>query len=287
VSAKFFGQFLLEKGLITPDLVLRAAHRQSIINLKVGERAVKEGWMTTSQVKHVLDKQRSADKLFGELCVLEKFLTQAQVTTLLEKQKAEHQMFGQVLVGLNAMAPSAIERALAQYKAELPAEENIPAGLALRLPHGKQMREVAHLTHKLLRRVGGVIGKPGVANVMNGSLERVDLEVWTSFKGTFDCRYLLRMPKVLSMQMALCFSGGQARSASEVIDSVLEFTNVVAGNYCADLDAQGHECKIAPPEFSADGAKPVVMSGPYALFPFYTTFGELQLVFEPRALPAK
>ena len=283
MSAQFFGQHLLEKSLVTPDQLLRAIFHQATVNLRLGEYAVRSSLLTPAKVTAVLAAQRRTDRLFGEQAVADGWLTPAQLEALLTRQKKERVRLGEVFVELKILTQATVNQAAAEYGAEQRATASSSSALPPNIINGKRIGELAHCANRLLLRVGGVIGKPGIASVVSHPLEPVHLEAWIHFTGSFEGRLVVRTPKLLALQVALCMTSGVARSTSEVADAIGEFCNIIAGGFCGRLDAEGRRTTIGAPQHSVEGSRKVLPTGPIALFPFYTAFGELQVAFEPRS----
>ncbi len=78
----FFGNYLLEKDIITTEQLLDALQEQSKVHLKLGTLAIHEGYMTAGEVDNIIIMQTHQDKKFGELAIEEGYLTEEQVNAL-------------------------------------------------------------------------------------------------------------------------------------------------------------------------------------------------------------
>ena len=79
---QFFGNYLLEKDIITTEQLLDALQEQSKVHLKLGTLAIHEGYMTAGEVDNIIIMQTHQDKKFGELAIEEGYLTEEQVNAL-------------------------------------------------------------------------------------------------------------------------------------------------------------------------------------------------------------
>ncbi|MGY3264501.1 chemotaxis protein CheX [Lysobacter sp. HA35] len=98
MAAKFFGQFLLEKGVIDAAQLLRALEVQRVSNPALGELACQRGMLTADQAMAINERQRREDKRFGDLAQSMGLLTGDEVGVLLDEQKSRRKLFGEILV---------------------------------------------------------------------------------------------------------------------------------------------------------------------------------------------
>lgn len=143
MAAKFFGQFLLEKGVIDAAQLLRALEIQRTSNPALGELACEKGMLDAAQAQRINERQRSEDKRFGDIAQSMGLLTSDEVGRLLDEQKSRRKLFGEILVEEGFLD-----------RERLDAE--------LRLHAGERDEAVRSLdamvaTHQLGRRVGGSV----------------------------------------------------------------------------------------------------------------------------------
>lgn len=115
---QFFGNYLLNKGLVSPDNLADAMQHQKTTRLKLGVLAINAGLMTADQVNKVHAEQQRVDKRIGDLMVEMGYLTREQVEELFKTQPSGHLLLGQALVDNGYMTNSQFESALTSYKAE-------------------------------------------------------------------------------------------------------------------------------------------------------------------------
>ena len=101
MAIKFFGQFLLEKGVIDKKQLLEAVEYQTKINVKLGTLAIDKGYLNYKQVEKIVDLQRKKNKFFSELALEENFLSKSQLDDLLKVQKSDRVYLGEALVKKN------------------------------------------------------------------------------------------------------------------------------------------------------------------------------------------
>jgi hypothetical protein len=115
---QFFGNYLLNRGLVTPAALADALHRQSDTRLSLDVLAVNAGYLTAAQVDAAYTELQKTDKNVGEVMADLGFLTKKQVDELLDSQPPGHLTLGQALVDGGHLTDEQFEAALAEYKKE-------------------------------------------------------------------------------------------------------------------------------------------------------------------------
>lgn len=118
MAAKFLGQFLLEKGSITPQQLLSALDAQRASNPLLGELAEQRGMLTAAQARRINERQRAEDRRFGDIAEDMGLLTPEQIAQLLAAQKAQRKLFGEILVEQGTLTPAQLEAELAAHRQE-------------------------------------------------------------------------------------------------------------------------------------------------------------------------
>ncbi|MBP1548166.1 MAG: chemotaxis protein CheX [Oscillospiraceae bacterium] len=115
---QFFGNYLLNKGLVDTQQLADALAIQKETRPRLGVLAINAGYMTAEQVDKVHAEQQRVDKRIGDIACDMGFLTREQVEELLSTQGAAHLQLGQALVNSGAMTNAAFADALNSYKKE-------------------------------------------------------------------------------------------------------------------------------------------------------------------------
>lgn len=113
---QFFGNFLLEKNLITKEQLIQAIEIQKGEQLRLGTLAVHAGLMTATEVNHIHALQTQKDKRFGEIAIELGYLTPVQIDKLLSSQKPSYLLLCQALVDLNYLSTEAFAKAMEEYQ---------------------------------------------------------------------------------------------------------------------------------------------------------------------------
>ena len=118
MHTQFFGNFLLNKGVITPEQLIEALKIQSSTHKKFGTLAIHSGYMSASEVADVYITQTHYDKRFGELAMELGYLTPEQVDKLLTIQLPNYMLLGQILVDQKILTHIELENLITEYKSE-------------------------------------------------------------------------------------------------------------------------------------------------------------------------
>lgn len=116
MHTQFFGNFLLNKGVITPEQLIEALKIQANTHKKLGTLAIHSGFMSASEVEDVYITQTHFDKLFGELAVNLGYLTEGQVDDLLTTQLPDYMLLGQILIDQEILTHIELENLIAEYQ---------------------------------------------------------------------------------------------------------------------------------------------------------------------------
>lgn len=113
---QFFGNYLLQKKIITPAELIEGLKYKKNLTQKIGALAVSAGYMTSDEVEDVHTMQTSIDKRFAEISVHMGYLTIPQAEELIEAQKFGYILLGNALVELNYISLSDIHKAIKDYE---------------------------------------------------------------------------------------------------------------------------------------------------------------------------
>ncbi len=247
MPAKFFGQFLLERGKIIKEELLDALEFQKSINVKIGTIALDASYLNAEQVERVYNEQHRTDKMFGELAMEMGLVSQEQLEELLVIQKNEHIALGEALIQKGYMTLSELQSELTEYKKDQEVLSD-RAYQAIRNLQNPIISEVfLEVTLKLLRRLGDIEvhvasshnDKDGIApNMWN-----VYLQFWGSIEGT----YILSFKDEPLLKVASHLAQEKIWEIDDFAkDSIKEFLNIVVGNSASRLSQDNIKIDISP-----------------------------------------
>jgi hypothetical protein len=153
MAAKFFGQFLLEKGVITSAQLLRALDVQRTSNPALGELAVEHRMLTEAQAKVINERQRREDRRFGDIAQSMGLLTAEEVVQLLDEQKARRKLFGEILVEEGFIGRDRLEAELREHAGERDDAMRTLDGVLAGHQHGRRVANAIATCNKLFPRL--------------------------------------------------------------------------------------------------------------------------------------
>ncbi len=283
MSVKFFGQYLLEKGIITPEQLLEAVKYQEASNLKFGDYAVSKGYITKDDALRVHAEQQKEDKRFGEIAMQLGILSAEQVEEILLRQKNDHVYIGAALVKKSFVDTDSLLKELALFKEDqakyASGEIAIPEGV--RSP--EVVREMVGLTQKMLGRIARITAKVGAGFMSSEEPERDFTVIAVDIEGNRAFEYILSSSLEASENIASCILGiNVINEPGEVIaDSVKEFANIVCGNLIAKLAQSGKRLEISPPtevEYSRERGYDLIRGRNALYYPIISTAGDMKLI---------
>ena len=249
MAVKFFGQYLVEKGMVSREAILKAIKLQDTVNLKFGETALSLELITSDEMARVHAAQRNEDLKFGDMAVKLGILTEPQVNQVLTVQKNSHLYLGEALVQVGALEEADLSRLLDAFKADqapyLTEHILIPAGI----PHAQLWEFFADLTAKMFARIVGVtcrLGACRVAQTMAGGAVVAAMDL----TGDAGARCLLAVPARTRDDIARAILEEESVDGEpeEVLDdAVMEFLNIICGNVAAKAAREGKNLDLLPP----------------------------------------
>jgi CheY-specific phosphatase CheX len=257
MAVKFFGQFLVEKGVVSRETLLQAIELQESVNLSFGATCLAMGILTEADIEKVHNAQRIEDLRFGDMAVKLGLLTGHQMMQVLARQKNTHLYIGEALVKVGGLQAEELPKYLDEFKADQAQYTTdsvvIPAGL----PETKTWEMVVDLSYKMLTRVALLVFRPEPCFVAD-RLPAMDVYAAMDFNGDISGRYIMGVTVATRAKIAKAILKEPSvdNEPQEVLDdTVMEFINVALGNIAAKAAQSGKSMEIAPPEIieSPDG----------------------------------
>jgi len=253
MTAKFIGQFLLEKGLITRDALLAATEHQTRVNPTLGGLAVAKGLLTIAQADAINLEQQRTDKRFGEIAVARNLLNAQQVDDLLRAQKEQRLFLGEILIQQGHISRQEFEAELALFKQEQQRNAELVTIDLRSLAEHDVIEDFLDMTLKILLRVAKEQVK--ITSVSHTAVQ-YPYTFAQRVKGARQFDYVLALPE--SMVRLLCqhFLRIDCGIVNELaLDAVNELLNIISGNGCAKLSVRGMKVTLDPPR-AISGAVP-------------------------------
>jgi len=258
MSAKFFGQFLLEKGRISSQQLVEALEYQKTVSPPIGALALELGMLTADQVYHVLNQLRP-DKQFGEVAVSLGLLSPSQLEKLKQTQSSHRILLGEALIAKSFLTVEVLEKELKEYKRE---EEKVSLKINEAFNAVANKEIVKTFTDLMVMMFTNFGGQQDIkVEQCETGKEKVRLFRWVISQKIagenveFNC--LLSVPPKLLLQMASTMLDEHISTADELaLDATKEFVNIANGNACAKLSEDGVTLTMLPPEVYETTTKP-------------------------------
>lgn len=245
MSAKFIGQFLLEKGLITREALLSATEQQQRVNLTLGALAEARGLLNPAQADSINLEQQRSDKRFGEIALEKNLLDAQQLNELLRIQKEQRVFLGEILILQGHINRVRFESELALFKQEQEKNAELFTVDLHSLPQHELIEDFLDMTLKILLRVAK-------EQVKITSVSHTETQFPYTFaqriKGDQQFDYALALPKNLLLALCQHFLRINCTEVNElVLDAANEVLNIINGNGCSKLSVRGMKVTMEPP----------------------------------------
>lgn len=251
MSAKFIGQFLLEKGLITREALLAATGHQQRVNLTLGALAVAQGLLSAAQADTINREQQRSDKRFGEIALEQNLLDLGQLDELLRVQREQRVYIGEILVQQGHITSARFDAELALFKQEQERSAELIKVDLDSLPQHEAIEDFLDMTLKILLRVAKEQVK--ITSVSHAET-RFPYTLAQRIKGDRQFDYALALPENLLLALCEHFLKVKCTVVDELaLDAAGEVVNIITGNGCAKLSVRGMKVSLEPPR---------VISGP-------------------------
>ncbi|MFP7721692.1 chemotaxis protein CheX [Lysobacter sp. A3-1-A15] len=251
MAAKFFGQFLLEKGLINRQQLLAALEAQHASNPVLGELAQNRGWLTPAQARRVNERQRAEDQRFGDIAESMGLLDRTQVDELLAEQKARRKLFGEILVEQGSINRLQLDAALREHGAEREdALKALQVGVSGH-PLGEAATSAINTSMRLFPRTLGapcqVAGIVDSADALDGCTVTAHVRIASDTPMAIG----LACDEATMHRMACAFLSIEPAQCDDALacDALGELVNVLMGYVVRETVPADAAYRAAPPEF--------------------------------------
>ncbi len=252
MGAKFIGQFLLEKELITREALLAATEQQLRVNLTLGALAVAKGFLSEAQADAINLEQQRSDKRFGEIAIARSMLNSQQLDELLLAQKAQRVFLGEILIQQGHISREKFEAELVLFNQEQERSAELVKVNLHSLPQYGVIEDFLDMTLKILLRVAK-------EQVKITSVGYTALQCAYTFaqrvKGDQQFDYVLALPENMVRILCQNFLRIDCAVVNELaLDAIGEVVNIISGSGCAKLSARGKEATLDPPRVISGAA---------------------------------
>lgn len=255
--SQYFGQYLLNKGLLSPEQMSDVLAYERSVRAKFGVLAIDAGIMTAAQVEEVHQMQRRMDKKFGEIAIAQGYLTLDQLEELLESQTNRHLSLSQAIVDRKYLTLGQLEAALEGYKQENKLTEKQLNALrdsdfesivrtfldfSMAGPHEDMLYAYVAL---LMRNMQRFLDEEPIINTSAGKTS--GWMVYQSLIGEISLFTGLVIPEDLLLKLARRYSGEELDTVDDLAqDCIGEFLNETNGLFTVNMSERGLELDLKP-----------------------------------------
>lgn len=116
--SQFFGNYLLNQKLVTPEQLTNGIQEVQKIHTRIGELAVRYGYLTEEQADEIHIMQTEKDKRFGELVVESGLMSEGEMEKLLSLQHNDYELLCKVLTDNKVLTKEVCYHALDNFKSK-------------------------------------------------------------------------------------------------------------------------------------------------------------------------
>lgn len=249
MAVKFFGQYLVERGIVSRETLLKALELQDSVNLRFGEMALSMGLISQEDVETIHKAQWKDDLPFGEMAVKLGILTLDQKEQVLTKQRNNHLYIGEAIFKVGGLEQGEIKKYLEEFKADQAHYQTEGVVIPPEVPIPLVWQIAADLTFKMLARIASLSFHRGDCSIITTVAPNETIAA-IRIKGHVQGQYIFSVGGTARKKIAQGILGQEDvdREGAEVIDdAVAEFINVVCGNIAAKAAQIGKTIEISPP----------------------------------------
>ncbi|MFH1783572.1 MAG: response regulator [bacterium] len=251
LGMKFFGQYLLERGSINAEQLIKAVEYQKQVNVSLEAMFLSKGLLSEDQVNRINTFQKKdLSREFGEIVITEGFLPKEKLQQVLAEQKTNRIYIGESLVQTGAITAETLATVLQEYKEEQEKDEWHIGEKLEKVKNTLIVKTFISFTMKMFEKVlrETVKLKACLASVEHFNLR--DYTISQKAKGEFKGSFVLNMSGDVAYKIsATFFKETIDKITAKEKDAMKEFLNIIDGNCCSKLSNAGVNIETEPPVF--------------------------------------
>lgn len=254
MATKFFGQYLLEKGLINKDQLLATLDEQRTQNPRIGYLAVAEGFISMAQAKQINQRQISTDARFGDLAIFMGLIDSEQLDHLVELQSRKRKFFGELLIELKYLDAETVAAELQMHQLQQRKYSSQIQGLVENHNFSQSINTSVNIACKLFTRILLVPARFSALATGQDLEEYCDSPLQLSsitIESVKDITLSIVAEENLMLEIASRLIGiDRAEVDLDLgVDATGEFLNILVGYYAKETIPQDCSYNVTPPDY--------------------------------------
>ncbi len=260
---QFFGSFLLNRNVITPEQLIAAIHKEAASQINVQTLALYYNLMTANEIDEiVMEQAKNGGKDFSELAIERKYLTKTHVDQLLAGKSPDYLLLGQVLAEDKIITNSEFESLIADYESENEIDD-----LELQLSQKEQIEKLIRHYLKLPDTETSVLHEAYLSLIFNNQLHFIgedftllapirceeyaaDFCIEQKIIGKYSITSAIDMERSVAIEFASRYATDEFNEFDEYVQASMEdFLNLHNGLFTVNMSNNRNvELQLAPPE---------------------------------------
>ncbi len=248
----FFGQYLLDKRMISREQLNDAISFQEESNRRIGEIACERGYLSKDQTDFIFQEQKRVDRPFGAIALEHRFLTRNQLDDLLFTQTVFSTHLGEALLIKGYISPEQFSDELEQFRKEQQDRQDSLQKMFGNFKERALYEAIVGAVRKAFTRFSARDLK--IDNLCCGRELSYELcfetQVRTREKGNMSCEAF--MSRNLAAEFIAGFNGNASPCLGRCVNELLAFFKIIESYLCQscmdlglnveDSLSRGEEC---------------------------------------------
>ncbi len=252
MEIKYFGQYLIEKGIVAPEDLLKAMELQGHTNLSLGEISVQAGIISQSQLEKIQQYQILHNMTFMKAARALDCISAEELETIISRQMSNNMLLGDCLVKLKILSQEQIENHFKIFRTEQSILEFKILNAIAAHTNAILVETIIQSTVNLFRYLLDVQPRIGGFYSNGSSLSTSSEYHWVALQnlsGDYMCNVELFLSREIILKISSSLLKRPITEISELsLDSSKEFLNIIVGYVCSALSLKNIKCDPTVPE---------------------------------------
>lgn len=253
MEIKYFGQYLIEKGIVSPEDLLKAMSLQGQTNLSLGDISVQAGLINPEQLEKIQQYQILHNVTFMKAARELGCISAQELETIISRQMSNNMLLGDCLVKLKILSQEQIETHFKFFRTEQSILEFKILNAIAAHSNAVLIETIIQSTVNLFRylldvqpRIGGFYSN---GNTPPSALSEYHWVALQNLSGDYICNVELFLSKEMLLKISSSLLKRPVTEISELsLDSSKEFLNIIVGYVCSALSLKNIKCDPTVPE---------------------------------------